>query len=54
MAPLNSGNGGDLTATYTLPPQLIGVSRIAIRAQTAHAYPFFAYNWFWNTTATVC
>ncbi len=51
---LNSGAGGQLTATYTLPPQMIGVSRIAIRAQTAHAYPFFAYNWFWNNTATVC
>lgn len=54
VGPLNTGNGGELTATYTLPPQLIGASRIAIRAQTSHAYPFFAYNWFWNTTATVC
>ncbi len=51
---LNSGTGGQLTATYTLPPQLIGVGQIAIRAQTAHAYPYFAYNWFYNTTATVC
>lgn len=51
---LNSGVGGALTATYTLPPQLIGASRIAIRTQTAGAYPFFAYNWFYNTTATVC
>ncbi len=54
VAPLTSGNGGDLTATYTLPPQLIGASRIAIRAQTGQANPFFAYNWFWNSTATVC
>lgn len=51
---LNSGAGGQLTATYTLPPQMIGVSRIALRAQTAGAFPFFAYNWFWNNTATVC
>jgi hypothetical protein len=51
---LNSGNGGDLTATYTLPPQMIGATRIAIRAQTGQANPFFAYNWFWNNTATVC
>jgi hypothetical protein len=51
---LNSGAGGQLTATYTLPPQMIGAYRIAIRAQTAHANPFFAYNWFYNTTATVC
>jgi hypothetical protein len=48
---LNSGVGGALTATYTLPPQMIGASRIAIRAQ---ANPYFAYNWFWNNTATVC
>jgi hypothetical protein len=54
VGPLNSGNGGDLTATYTLPPQMVGASRIAIRAQTAQANPFFAYNWFWNNTATVC
>lgn len=47
---LNSGAGGQLTATYTLPPQMIGAYRIAIRAQTAHANPFFAYNWFYNTT----
>lgn len=51
---LNSGVGGELTATFDLPPQLIGASRIAIRAQTAHANPFFAYNWFYNNTATVC
>ncbi len=51
---LNSGAGGQLTATYTLPPQMIGAYRIAIRAQTAHANPFFAYNWFYNNTATVC
>lgn len=51
---LNSGTGGTLTATYTLPPQLIGSYQIAIRAQTGQAYPFFAYNWFYNSTATVC
>ena len=51
---LTSGAGGQLTATYTFPPQMIGASRIAIRAQTAGPNPFFAYNWFWNNTATVC
>lgn len=51
---LNSGAGGQLTATFNIPPQLAGADRIAIRTQTAHAYPFFAYNWFYNTTATVC
>ena len=48
---LNSGVGGQLTATFTIPAQLAGSSRIAIRTQ---ADPFFAYNWFYNTTATVC
>lgn len=51
---LNSGVGGELTATANIPPQLAGANRIAIRLQTAHPYPFFAYNWFYNTTATVC
>lgn len=51
---LNSGAGGALTATFNIPAQLAGASQIAIRAQTAHANPFFAYNWFWNNTATVC
>ncbi len=51
---LNSGTGGALTATFNLPPQLVGAGRIAIRFQSGQAYPFFAYNWFYNTTATVC
>lgn len=51
---MNSGVGGELTATFNIPAQLSGSQRIAIRAQTAQAHPFFAYNWFWNTTATVC
>ena len=51
---LNSGAGGALTATFNIPAQLVGSSRIAIRAETAQANPFFAYNWFFNTTATVC
>lgn len=51
---LQSGAGGQLTATYTIPANLVGLSRIAIRAQTAHSNPYVAYNWFWNNTATVC
>ncbi|HRO25605.1 MAG TPA: hypothetical protein PLR07_15065, partial [Promineifilum sp.] len=51
---LNSGTGGALTLTFNVPPQLAGSGRIAIRMQTAHAYPFYAYNWFFNNTATVC
>lgn len=54
---INSGTGGALTATFGIPPQFAGWNRIAIRAQTGHTfpvYPFFAYNWFFNNTATVC
>lgn len=51
---IDSGTGGALTATFGIPAQFAGWNRIAIRAQTGHAYPFFAYNWFFNNTATVC
>ncbi len=40
----------DLTATYNIPPELIGQSRIAVRMQTSDANPYFAYNWFYNNT----
>jgi hypothetical protein len=46
----NSGEGGTLTATYTIPADLAGQERIAIRLQGDYWY---AYNWFWNNTATV-
>ena len=51
---INSGTGGTLTAEFGIPAQFAGWNRIALRVQTAHAYPFFAYNWFFNNTATVC
>jgi hypothetical protein len=47
-----SGDGGSDRYTFTIPSNLHGSSRIAIRAQTSHAYPYFAYNWFHNTTTT--
>lgn len=47
---LNSGDGGTLTATFDIPDALANDNRISIRAQTAHANPFFAYNWFHNNT----
>jgi len=50
----NSGTGGTLTQTFTIPDHLKGSYQIAIRASTAHAYPYFAYNWFYNNTANVC
>jgi hypothetical protein len=51
---LASGSGGALTATFNIPAHLQGSQRIAIRAQTSHANPYFAYNWFYNATAAVC
>lgn len=50
----NSGNGAAQTLTFTIPSGLHGAYRIAMRFQTAHANPFYAYNWFYNNTATVC
>lgn len=51
---MNSGVGGAMTATFIIPAQLAGSSLISIRAQTGQSYPYYAYNWFWNNTATVC
>jgi hypothetical protein len=46
-----TGLGSDLTATYNIPAELLGQSRIAIRMQTSNADPYFAYNWFYNNTS---
>jgi len=45
----DSGSGGSLTATYTIPSSLAGASKIAIRLQSSTS-GFFAYNWFYNST----
>ncbi|MCI0398346.1 MAG: hypothetical protein L0332_32000 [Chloroflexi bacterium] len=50
---LASGAGGKLTATYNIPDPLKGQARLALRAQTAHANPYFAYNWFYNNDDNV-
>jgi hypothetical protein len=50
---LESGAGGTLVKTYTIPTELYNHAQISIRAQTAHAYPYYAYNWFWNNDANV-
>lgn len=42
---LDSGPGGELMATFAIPQPLVGLERIAIRAQSG---PYFAYNWFNN------
>jgi len=50
---LESGAGDVLTKTFTIPPELYDYAQISIRAQTAQAYPYYAYNWFWNNDANV-
>ncbi|MBE2202346.1 MAG: hypothetical protein IAE79_27290 [Anaerolinea sp.] len=45
----NSGNGGEFTATYNVPESLKGSYQIAIRLESADGY--FAYNWFYNSSA---
>lgn len=47
---IQSGAGGTLTATFNIPESLENDARISIRAQTAHANPFYAFNWFHNNT----
>jgi hypothetical protein len=44
-----SGNGGVFTETYTIPANLAGSTKIAIRLQSPTS-GYFAYNWFWNNT----
>jgi hypothetical protein len=49
---IESGAGGQLTQTFTIPESLRGQQRVSIRAQTGHAHnPYFAYNWFDNADA---
>jgi hypothetical protein len=50
---LASGDKASDRYTFNIPAGLTGASRISIRAQTAHAYPFYAYNWFYNATTSV-
>ncbi len=44
----NSGKGGILTATYTIPDALRGSAQIHIRMDGENG--FFSYNWFYNTS----
>ncbi len=52
VATLSSGNGGSFTATYDIPALLAGSYRIAIRFESSTS-GYYAYNWFYNNTATV-
>ncbi len=46
VAITNSGVFGAFSATYPIPPNLVGARQIAIRLQSPQGY--YSYNWFWN------
>ena len=48
---INSGDGSSQSYTFPVPVELHGQQQISIRAQTRHASPYYAYNWFWNNTS---
>jgi hypothetical protein len=49
---INSGQGGTFTANFRIPEALRNDNRIAIRLESTTGSGYFAYNWFFNTTAT--
>ena len=44
---VDTGAGGNFSATYDIPAALAGKSRIAVRLDSASGY-YYAYNWFYN------
>lgn len=51
VATTDSGDGGTFKKTYTIPADLQGSYQIAIRLQSTTGSGYFAYNWFYNSTA---
>lgn len=51
VATFDSGSGGTQTFTFDIPAGLKGLRQIAIRFDATSGVHYFAYNWFWNTTA---
>jgi hypothetical protein len=49
---ISSGSGGSFTATFNIPSGLKGLYQIAIRLQSTSGSGYFAYNWFYNNTAS--
>lgn len=49
VATTNSGDGGSFIATYSIPAELAGMERIAIRMESSTS-GYYAYNWFYNNT----
>ncbi len=50
---IDSGGGGSRKYEFSIPAQLAGQERIAIRIDSSPATGYYAYNWFWNSTAPV-
>ncbi|MDY6845818.1 MAG: hypothetical protein SVP52_01620 [Chloroflexota bacterium] len=46
---VNTGEGGALSGTFSIPETLMGESRIAIRLQSTIG-GYYAYNWFYNAS----
>lgn len=49
---ITTGTGGSFLATFRIPPELYNQQIISIRLESPTS-PFFAYDWFYNSTATV-
>jgi hypothetical protein len=45
----NSGAGGTMTLTFSIPPALYGYRQISIRTQNAST-GYHSYNWFYNNS----
>lgn len=43
-----TGSGGNKTMTFSIPSDLRGLTRIAIRIESKTGSGFFAFNWFFN------
>jgi hypothetical protein len=51
---LETGEGGDVAATFDIPAELAGAYKISILMRTDHQFPYISYNWFYNNDADVC
>ncbi|MFZ0544700.1 MAG: hypothetical protein WAM60_04650 [Candidatus Promineifilaceae bacterium] len=45
-----SGDGGSFPVMVPIPDSLMNSDLIAVRAQTEQIYPYYSYNYFYNTT----
>lgn len=46
----NSGSGGSFPVMVPIAAEMKGARQIAINAHTSHGYPYYSYNWFYNTS----